>query len=182
MHIGSLITKHILHFALWSLWKVILHFLIWCSWLESGQISQYLTGRITFHRHSRAKCKIYFVIREPIGISGEMQGQKVFFRLSLVNSDGFGYLKLADFGYPNSAMKWVQGKLNKYFLHFWPNFCQFDDFSKFISAPLACSSLKNHQIWQKFGKSYCTTRLQTHYSMDLPKPELTWVSGIRIRH
>ena len=44
--------------------------------------------------------------------------------------------------------KWVEGKLNKAFLQFLPYLM----ILKVLLAPTVCSTLKNHQIWQKkFG-------------------------------
>ena len=48
--------------------------------------------------------------------------------------------------------KWVEGKMNKTFLHFCQIFVIFDDFSKWSVLKGHSGTLKNHQIWQKFGK------------------------------
>ena len=78
MPIDSLNTKHISHFALLCLWNIIIHVKVRPIWPYSSQPHQNKKWIIIFHRHCRAKCQICFVIREPMCISGEMQGQKVF--------------------------------------------------------------------------------------------------------
>ena len=78
MPIGSLITKHILHFALLCLWDSIIHVKIRPIWPYSSQPQQNKKWIIQFHTKGRAKLKKCFVIGEPMGISGEIQGQKVF--------------------------------------------------------------------------------------------------------
>ena len=35
------------------------------------------------------------------------------------------YDEIGFFGHPEAAEKWIEGKLNKTFLHFLPNFCHF---------------------------------------------------------
>ena len=77
MPIGSLITKYILHFALLCLWNLIIHVKVRPIWPCSSQPHQNKKWIIKFHRHSRAKCKICFVIGEPMCISGEIREQKV---------------------------------------------------------------------------------------------------------
>ena len=59
--------------------------------------------------------------------------------------------------------KSVEGRLmNKAaFLHFWPKFCR----------SVLRSTLKIHQIWQKFAKKNEKNYIQL-YSTDLPKPEI----------
>ena len=61
-----------------NIFYILLHFLIWSGKLGSGQIGQFLTGSITFHRPGRAKCEICFVIGESMGISGERRDKKIF--------------------------------------------------------------------------------------------------------
>ena len=60
-----------------------------------------------------------------------------------------------------SVEKWIEGKLNKAFLHFLAKlFALFDDFSKWSILQRCCRTMKNHQIWKKMWQKMQTTFLQ----------------------
>ena len=66
---------------------------------------------------------------------------------------GTGTRKLI-FGYLETAEKWVEDKLNKAFLHFFQIFGIYLMIFQSFAAPSAYSTLKNHQIYQTFGKKW----------------------------
>ena len=72
---------------------------------------------------------------------------------------------------PIAMEKWVLGKSNKTFLHF---FAIFDDFSKF-SRNLGIIK-KMVKVWQKNEEKTFSTCLKTHFSTLLQVPK-TWVLG-----
>ena len=81
-------------------------------------------------------CILHSVLIIMVGISGRTGTQNL----------GVGYLK--------SAEKWVEGKSNKAFLHFLPNFCSIWWFFKVERAEGTMKLWKiiKWQICQKFGK------------------------------
>ena len=61
----------------------------------------------------------------------------------------------------NQCEKWVECKLNKAFLQILPKFFIFlMIFQSYAAAPSGCSTLKNHQIWQKNEEKSCVTGFQ----------------------
>ena len=87
------------------------------------------------------------------------------------------------FGYPKSAEKWVEWKLNRVFLPFLPNFCHLFDGFQSSAAPSLHSISKNHQIWQEFGKKLRKALFNlpsTHLSMVLQVSKTCTISGARM--
>ena len=71
------------------------------------------------------------------------------------------YDEIGFFGHPEAAEKWIEGKLNKTFLHFLPNFLMI--FQRFIAAFCILHFEKSStiaKIWQKMKKSPPSTFLQ----------------------